>query len=563
VVLPLSREFPEPIFRPSISTDGHELFFNFQRASGDRNLELWVAWRFSLDKPFTREQSRPLSEVNSQYNDFAPVIHEDGKTLFWTGWIQDSHDGGPDFHSSSIWIATRAEAFDHRTHTKSPPFGNVRKLSMIPYTPVYNVAVPTAWPEDGARIYFVSCLPSLCSQLGSVFDMYSAVWRSAPTPGVSLAVEPATGVAPLEVCATAEITTPLDTSADSITFDFGDGSPPVAGTETETRARHKYRGPGIFTATVKASAPLPSGQTWTASASQPITAGCPSGDTGRWTASEIGTVRLPGGSRIDGGCLELCAAGRGVLSSRDSLHFVHQEVEGDAVITARVASFTGATGARVGVMVRDSLADDAALAAVLLSLNPGQPGATRLLVRASAGTRLLPAVNGPVLAAPDAWLRLERRGDRLRASWSTDGANWTLLEDFPLALPPRVHMGIALDGADRGTSPFFAAQARVCNLELVPVAAKPSFRRGDTDSNGSLELTDAIALLNYLFLGTSRPECLDAGDFGDDGTADISDAIASLGYQFLGGPAPAPPGPTDCGVDPIEEAPDLGCEKGC
>ena len=85
----------------------------------------------------------------------------------------------------------------------------------------------------------------------------------------------------------------------------------------------------------------------------------------------------------------------------------------------------------------------------------------------------------------------------------------------------------------------------------------PRFRRGDVDVSGTIDVTDAVKLLNYLFLGGATPECLDAADFDNSNVADISDAVANLSYQFLGGVASAAPGPNTCGSDPTPD--DLGC----
>jgi hypothetical protein len=89
----------------------------------------------------------------------------------------------------------------------------------------------------------------------------------------------------------------------------------------------------------------------------------------------------------------------------------------------------------------------------------------------------------------------------------------------------------------------------------------PTFRRGDVDANGVVEITDAVKLLGYLFLGGGTPECLEAGDTDNNGTIDITDAVTNLGYQFLGQAPPAAPGPINCGADPVQ--PMLGCVKGC
>ncbi len=80
-----------------------------------------------------------------------------------------------------------------------------------------------------------------------------------------------------------------------------------------------------------------------------------------------------------------------------------------------------------------------------------------------------------------------------------------------------------------------------------------SFRRGDADSNGTIEITDGIFTLNYLFLGGQAVACPDAADANDDGQLNISDAIFLLGYLFLGGQEPPTPGPSSCGPDPTRD----------
>jgi hypothetical protein len=85
----------------------------------------------------------------------------------------------------------------------------------------------------------------------------------------------------------------------------------------------------------------------------------------------------------------------------------------------------------------------------------------------------------------------------------------------------------------------------------------PPFLRGDANGDGGLDLSDAIATLGCLFLGSACPECLDAADSNDDGEVDLSDAILTLGCLFLGSACPKPPFGA-CGVDPTPEDP-LDC----
>ncbi len=97
------------------------------------------------------------------------------------------------------------------------------------------------------------------------------------------------------------------------------------------------------------------------------------------------------------------------------------------------------------------------------------------------------------------------------------------------------------------------------------VSEGPRFRRGDTDGNGALEITDPINNLAFQFLGTFIPPCMDAADYDDNGKVEITDPIANLSHQFLGTAPPAPPGKDTCGEDPTDDDPnlpdaDLGCE---
>ena len=81
------------------------------------------------------------------------------------------------------------------------------------------------------------------------------------------------------------------------------------------------------------------------------------------------------------------------------------------------------------------------------------------------------------------------------------------------------------------------------------------FLRGDLDRNMVAELTDAILLVRYLFLGVDFASCEDAADINDDGDLDIVDPLQLLFFLFDGGTVPSPPFP-DPGSDPTVD--DLG-----
>ena len=90
--------------------------------------------------------------------------------------------------------------------------------------------------------------------------------------------------------------------------------------------------------------------------------------------------------------------------------------------------------------------------------------------------------------------------------------------------------------------------------------------RGDANSDGSINLTDGVVPLLYLFSGGAEPACLDATDTNDTGTVEITDAIIIFSWLFSGGGAPAEPSPLspgysadECGEDLSEDG--LGCGR--
>jgi formylglycine-generating enzyme required for sulfatase activity len=94
----------------------------------------------------------------------------------------------------------------------------------------------------------------------------------------------------------------------------------------------------------------------------------------------------------------------------------------------------------------------------------------------------------------------------------------------------------------------------ICGVvELDVTATQMAFRRGDSDTNGVLNLTDAIYTLNFLFLGGPTPACLDAVDADDNGQLNLTDAVYTLNHLFLGGSPPPDPGPVECGSDPTND----------
>lgn len=94
------------------------------------------------------------------------------------------------------------------------------------------------------------------------------------------------------------------------------------------------------------------------------------------------------------------------------------------------------------------------------------------------------------------------------------------------------------------------------------------FHRGDANGDGQNDVSDAIAIFSFLFLGGPAPACREAANTDDSPAIDISDGIFLLAFLFLGvviPPAPGAPSRAPCGPDPGGPAGNLGCERydGC
>jgi PKD repeat protein len=333
-------------------------------------------------------------------------------------------------------------------------------------------------------------------------------------------------------------TTPAGTSIESYRWDFGDGS-----TAEGKVASHSYP-LGRFTIALIVTNDLG----LTSTKSQVVTIPCTAGDVAPWTAADIGAPGFPGSARREGNCFSLCAGGSLLVGKADKLHFIEKESTGDYSLTLRIEEMEGvAQGAQLGLMARESLDADSVMAAVGIYRSTAA-ASFRFNSRSDTGGSISTKI-GEKTALP-AWVRFERKGTELIGSGSSDGVTWTEVGRLALGVTPVKLLvgifGLGKEPADPA-SVFEPLRGRAC-LESTPV-----FRRGDANADGKVDISDAIAILGYLFGGGDGPACLDAADANDDGKVDISDAIYLLAHLFLGGPAPPAPGPIACGGDPTDD----------
>lgn len=136
--------------------------------------------------------------------------------------------------------------------------------------------------------------------------------------------------------------------------------------------------------------------------------------------------------------------------------------------------------------------------------------------------------------------------------WQTDAVGsattgnplrWGALYNFWFtAAAPPVEVAVSLGVHEASPTPLLVASV----VGPEPGAPAVTFRRGDLNEDGAIDISDPIAGLICLF--ACIPACPDAHDVNDDGAWDIADPIYELGYLFNGGPAPPEPFP-GCGGD--------------
>jgi hypothetical protein len=293
-------------------------------------------------------------------------------------------------------------------------------------------------------------------------------------------------------------------------------------------------------------------------------------DLGEWKGEEVGQA---GGSaqRVEGETLLFSARGEGVALKEDEFLFVDRPTRGEFGVSARIDCYEEPSGVgkgQVGLMARDTLLAFSAQAFLTLvpkARDQGVGGSLRGLVRRDQGKTMgtFPVdPNQKEVSELPVWLRMRREAGKLTFERSSNGSDYQEVGSREIGtgtsqvnLWDEVLVGVAISGGGSG-----AMRAHVSMLEAKG-GGGATFRRGDVDGSGVVDVSDPVAILGHLFLGSGEPECLEAGDFDDNGILDITDAVNNLNYQFLGGPPPAGPGPFQCGADPTP--PDLGCAKRC
>ncbi|HVR74934.1 MAG TPA: PEP/pyruvate-binding domain-containing protein [Planctomycetota bacterium] len=156
-----------------------------------------------------------------------------------------------------------------------------------------------------------------------------------------------------------------------------------------------------------------------------------------------------------------------------------------------------------------------------------------------------------------------------RLVYAADHHNWN--EEFRMIFSPPItvgglagvgalHVQEGFDEIRRGAALLDEEFKVIRDLTVVsyskvevPGSIPGTFRRGDANGDGRVDLSDAVFVLRWLFSGGEAPGCPDAADADDSGKIEITDPIAILQHLFSGVSPPAMRLP-GCGLDENQDA---------
>ncbi len=168
-----------------------------------------------------------------------------------------------------------------------------------------------------------------------------------------------------------------------------------------------------------------------------------------WSAQDIGSVSPAGSTSVSGGTVTMSGSGADIWGTADAFQFRSVPLTGDCIITARVSSVTDTNvWSKAGVMIRDSLASNAANAALFVTptTTSGVSWQSRLTDGASTTNTAATGITAPY------WVRLVRTGTTIQGYRSSNGVNWTSAGSATLSsLGSTAYVGLAVTSHSNGS----------------------------------------------------------------------------------------------------------------
>lgn len=181
------------------------------------------------------------------------------------------------------------------------------------------------------------------------------------------------------------------------------------------------------------------------------------------TTTTVGDVQRDGSADEADGVWTVAGAGGDIYEDRNEFQFVYTEVEGPVRIRARLLEMDDPNPySKAGIMVRDSLTEDAAFGYV--GHTPEQ-GTEVLWCPESGEQTVSQQLDG--VTGQRGWLELVYDGERATASISTDGESWRPVDQRPVSIAGNLVVGIAVCSV----IPRVLCTARFDNVQIADLLA--------------------------------------------------------------------------------------------
>lgn len=191
-----------------------------------------------------------------------------------------------------------------------------------------------------------------------------------------------------------------------------------------------------------------------------------------WSSQDIGNVAIPGSAGASGSdSFTVRSSGR-LGGSSDAFHFMHQQVRGNFEFTARM-EFAGEfeTSSKMGIMVRESLTNNAKAAFVGLTYQSGEGYPAVFMNRNNTGSSFAArTLNADNVKTPY-WFKLIRDDNTFIGYISSDNATWGEVGRATISMNDSVYVGFALDAVKSSSNVDYANSIDYYNVELKRSAA--------------------------------------------------------------------------------------------
>jgi glucose/arabinose dehydrogenase/regulation of enolase protein 1 (concanavalin A-like superfamily) len=236
-----------------------------------------------------------------------------------------------------------------------------------------------------------------------------------------------------------------------------------------------------------------------------------------WLNGDIGSVGVAGNASYSGGTFTVNGSGTDIWASVDSFQYVYQSLSGDGQIIARVASLQNTNSwAKAGLMIRETLTNNASNAAMLVTVGNGLTFQRRTTVSGNTTS-----TSGGSGAAPY-WLKLVRTGNTFTGSKSTDGTNWTLVGSATITMAANAYIGLAVTSHNNpvlctatidnvsltgtpGNTPPSVSITSPADGAIFTAPANITIQATATDSDGTISQVDFYYGSNLIGTDTTSP----------------------------------------------------------